>query len=68
MSSTALQEQREDEGADTRGCLLAWLRWDRPREAAVEVMRLVNHRHTHVAMLALHVSLSLSLSRTPAQR
>ncbi|ORY88230.1 VHS domain-domain-containing protein [Leucosporidium creatinivorum] len=26
-----------------------------PREAAVEVMRLVNHRHTHVAMLALHL-------------
>lgn len=27
-----------------------------PREAAVEVVKLVNHRNTHVAMLALHVS------------
>ncbi|BGP19650.1 hypothetical protein JCM10213_000107 [Rhodosporidiobolus nylandii] len=26
-----------------------------PREAAVEVVRLVNHRNTHVAMLALHL-------------
>ncbi|KAL8278964.1 hypothetical protein RQP46_008633 [Phenoliferia psychrophenolica] len=26
-----------------------------PREAAVEVIRLVNHRNTHVAMLALHL-------------
>ncbi|KAG0657851.1 hypothetical protein C6P46_006213 [Rhodotorula mucilaginosa] len=27
-----------------------------PREAAVEVVRLINHRNTHVAMLALHAS------------
>ncbi|GAA5984751.1 hypothetical protein JCM10908_003485 [Rhodotorula pacifica] len=26
-----------------------------PREAAVEVVRLINHRNTHVAMLALHL-------------
>ncbi|GAA5908913.1 hypothetical protein JCM5296_002502 [Sporobolomyces johnsonii] len=26
-----------------------------PREAAIEVVRLVNHRNTHVAMLALHL-------------
>lgn len=31
----------------------------RPREAAVQVIRLVNHRNTHVAMLALHVRPSL---------
>lgn len=30
-----------------------------PREAAVQVIRLVNHRDTHVAMLALHVRAQL---------
>jgi ADP-ribosylation factor-binding protein GGA len=39
----------------------------RPREAAVEVIRLINHRNTHIAMLALHVS-SLSSYSPFAQK
>lgn len=31
----------------------------RPREAAVEVIRLINHRNTHIAMLALHVRIAV---------